>query len=73
MLPLGVVPTRPLWLEASSNQMVLAMGPEGRSDPVVFGSSHHHPVLVAASNLLVCYEVLVGLRTFESESFFYIE
>lgn len=53
VLPLGVVPTCPLWLNASKSQVLLATGLQGGVDPVVLGASPHHPFLAATSTLLV--------------------
>lgn len=53
VLPLGVVPTRPVWLEALRPRVLLATGLQGGVEPVVLGAPRHHPVLAAAARLLV--------------------
>lgn len=52
VLPLGMVTTRPLWLETRPRVLLVARE-EGGADSVVVGASRHHPVLAAAARLLV--------------------
>ncbi|XP_050720142.1 lactosylceramide 4-alpha-galactosyltransferase-like [Eriocheir sinensis] len=51
VLPLGMVPTRPLWLETRP-RVLLAAKEEDGVNSVVLGASRHHPVLAAAARLL---------------------
>ncbi|XP_063843573.1 uncharacterized protein LOC135090605 [Scylla paramamosain] len=66
LLPLGVVATRPLWLEASDHQALLTVvGRHGLVDPVVMCAAPSHPVLAAAARMLDGSEETVRLNNAE--------
>ncbi|KAG7165046.1 hypothetical protein Hamer_G004804 [Homarus americanus] len=54
VVPLGVVMTRPVWVEAAGlGSGILVTGQGGTMDPVVLSSPAHHPLLSALTTYLV--------------------
>lgn len=55
VLPLGVVTTRPVWVEAMGpGSGVVVADPQGKVDPVVLATPAHHPLLTTIAHYLVC-------------------
>ena len=67
LLPLGVVTTRPLWLEALDHRAsLMVLGQRGLVDPAVVWLTRRHPVLAAAARLLVGVHATLATLTFVS-------